>query len=101
MVYKCVTSGRCAELTNVTIPYLSATMHLLHYKAYLIVKLKMFTSKYVSKLITYALGFANNLIDVSMRMSIYPVVDAARFDVIFKFNSECAVQRTSCELRSA
>jgi hypothetical protein len=75
MVYKCVTSGRCAELTNVTIPYLSATMHLLHYKAYLIVKLKMFTSKHISKLIAYALSVTNNNIDVAMRVAVYPVVN--------------------------
>lgn len=75
MVYKCVTSGRCAELTNVTIPYLSATMHLLHYKAYLIVKLKMFTSKHISKLIACALSVTDNLIDVAMRVAVYPVVN--------------------------
>jgi len=50
-------------------------MHLLYYKACLIVKQKMFICKHISKLIAYALSVTDNLIDVAMRVAVYPIVN--------------------------
>lgn len=73
---------------------------LFYQNCFIDIKLVMFICEHISKLIAYALSVTNNIIDVAMRVPVYPVVDSTRFDVICKFNSECAVQRTSSKLRS-
>ena len=51
----------------------------------------MLPMKYIPQLIGYTFGIAYLDIYIVVRVAIYPVIDAADLDVVFKFNSESSV----------
>lgn len=53
----------------------------------------------VSELIADASGSTNGLVDVTVGMTVYPVVDVAVSDVVGQFHGESAIDPTATELR--
>jgi hypothetical protein len=58
----------------------------------------MLVRKDIAQLIADTMSLADNFVDVSMRVAIYPVGDSTIHDIVFKFNRERSIQCTSLEL---
>ena len=62
------------------------------------VECQMFVVEGISKLIANAAGGANGLINVTMGMAVYPIVDATGCNIVCKFDGKGSVNTTSLKL---
>lgn len=58
----------------------------------------MLVGKYISKLVADTWSVSDDLINVSMRMAVDPVVNSTILNIIFMFNCKGSIEFTSFKL---
>lgn len=62
------------------------------------IECQMFVVEGIAELVANAASSANNLVNITMGMAVYPVVDTTGCNIVSKFNGEGSVDATSLKL---